>query len=146
MTENPKDTDKLQDEIAALRTDLGGAIEELDQRRKQLMDLPAQLKKHALPVAVAATVGVLALAGLTAFAIAQRRENQRPRAKIRRARKAAKRAIDHPERVAGGEPSLPMRLILSVLTAAAGAAARKIVERTVRPPPELPGATEPTRH
>ncbi|MBS2027458.1 MAG: hypothetical protein JST54_06080 [Deltaproteobacteria bacterium] len=130
-------TDRLQDEIAALRTELGGAVEELDRRRKQLMDLPTQLKQHALPVAIAATVGVLALAGLAAFAIAQRREQQRPRAKIRRARKAARRAIDHPERVAGGEPSLPVRLVLSVLTAAAGAAARKIVERTLRPPPAL---------
>jgi len=133
------DAERLETEIAALREELGSAVDELDRRRRELLDLPLQLRKHATPVLIVAGVAGLALTAAVTLSVLHRRREQRPMARLRRARRAAERAIEHPDQVARGEPSLPLKLATATLTALAGAMAKRLVEQaTHRPAAILP--------
>ncbi|HTP27171.1 MAG TPA: hypothetical protein VMK12_16140 [Anaeromyxobacteraceae bacterium] len=109
----------LETEISTLREEIGDLVAELDRRRREAFDLRLQLRRHPVAIALGGTALALAL-GLTATAIAERRRLKRQRAyKVRQLKTALERVIEHPERVARGEPSVGEKVLGAVGVAAA---------------------------
>jgi hypothetical protein len=135
-TDRRAESERLQREIAALRSDLGAAVEDLEHRGRELVNVPLQVRRHGVVLAVGLGVVTIGLAAAVSYAIARRERSKRPVARMRRVRTAAQRFVAHPERIGREDPPLLNRLIYAALTAVAGASARKLVERAVRPLPE----------
>jgi hypothetical protein len=131
--------------IAATRARLGSLLEELDRRRRQAIDVPAQIRKNAKPLLVAAA-GVAALVGLSiALRIARHRRRDRPIERVRRLGRAVGRMIDDPDRVAAPPPNFAAKVLMAVATTAATTLAATAVKRSVENvilPPAREGAIE----
>jgi hypothetical protein len=125
-TSDERRAEQLQHEIEDIRDNLGGLVSELDHRRHEALNLGIQLRRHALPLAIAG-IAVIGLAS-GAIALAMRRSRARGRLPARAARlgQALQRMVRHPERQAPPPPSLGLKLL-----AAAGAAAASVVGRRV---------------
>lgn len=129
------DAEHLETEIAGVRLEIDELIEELDRRRREVMDLKLQVSRHAVPIVVGAMTGGLVLAGVGVYVFWHHRHERKPSVRLHHARFAARRALKHPERVARGEPPLHIKLLTATLTALAGATAKKLVERAITAPP-----------
>ncbi len=128
MREGTRDpVGRVSGEIEMLRQDLGSLLSELDRRRRELLDLRLQARRHPVVVAVAAGAAALMLGGLLAAAVRRRR---RPPRRIREARRALARLLDHPERVAA-EPNALARIATAAGIAAGSALARRLVHSAV---------------
>lgn len=121
----------IEQEIRGLRGELEHLIGELDRRRHELLDVRLQVKRHAVPVSLAALALVLASAGTVAFSVWRGRRRQSLMAKAGRLGEAVSRAIERPDRVAV-EPTATARIV-----AAAGSAVAAMV---------IKGALEHLRH
>jgi hypothetical protein len=122
--------EQLEGEIGEIRTRLGGLVDELDRRRRQLAP-GALVRAHPLPIAL----GVLTVAGAVAGAFALRgvrgRRRRSLRGRVDRLRLGLGRVLEPPDRV--NRPvergSGWRRLFFAAATAAATVAARHLAMR-----------------
>lgn len=123
---------RVAGEIESLRHELGGLVGELDRRRREAFDFRLQVRRHPVAIALAATAAALAVGGLVAFAVRERRRRRTPSARAAEAREALARLLDHPERV-GAHPSVGHKVATAVLTLAATTLAKRLLDRAVVP-------------
>jgi hypothetical protein len=87
-----EDPARLKDEIEGIRENLTGLVGELDRRRREMFNLPLQIRRHPLVLAGAA----LAVGGLVALGVfltvRSRRKAKSIPARLRRLRRALVRA------------------------------------------------------
>lgn len=134
---SPEDVRRVSGEIDVLRRDLGSIVAELDRRRHEMLDVRLQARRHPVVVVVAAGGAALLVGGLVALAIRQSRERRRPTRRVREARRALARLLDHPHRVAA-EPSVAVKIATAAGVAAGSAIARQLATRMMAraaPPP-----------
>lgn len=123
---------RVSGEIESLRGELGGLVAELDRRRHEAFDLGLQARRHPVLLAATAAVAALAVGGLLALAVRQRREHRRPAVRARETRRALARLLDHPDRVAA-EPSVGNKVATAVLTLVATTLAKRYIDRKAAP-------------
>lgn len=121
---------RAEGDLDSLRRDMGRLVSELDRRRKELLDVRGQLRKHPRVVIGAAAGAVLVLGGLVALAVESRRRRARPKTRARETRRALARLLDHPDRVAA-EPSMGAKIATAAGVAAGSVVARRVAERIV---------------
>jgi hypothetical protein len=121
----------LQEDIEKIRGKLGGMVSELDHRRHDLFDVKKQLRRHAVPLALAG-LALLGLAvGGAALAARRRRQRDAVGARLERLRRALARMVDKPERVTSA-PSVPWKLATAGAAAIVSVVAKRLAERAVR--------------
>jgi hypothetical protein len=112
----------LEEEVEAIRDNLGRLVSELDHRRHDAFDLRLQLRRHARPLAIG-LAGVLVLAavgGIFAYRARQRRRSVS--ARLASARRLFARAIDDPRQ--RERPRVSRKIL-----AAGGAASASVLGR-----------------
>jgi hypothetical protein len=121
----------LQNDIDRTRGNLDVMLNELDRRRRRLFNLPEQLSRHAIALAIIG-VGLLgAVTGSWALAVRRRRRRDTIGARITRLRQAVARMVDAPERVARS-PSPSAKIATAGATALASVVAKRLAERALR--------------
>lgn len=129
---------ELTGAIAQSRERLGLILSELERRRRDLFDVRLQLRRNAVPlVLLAAGIG-----GMMALSLSMRRKRIRNErrlvARFHRARKALRRAVQDPDRVAAPPPDIGKKVLIAIASAAATtlvtAVVKRIVEVVVLPP------------
>ena len=128
--ETDPDPAGLEQEVAEIRSHLGGLVSELDRRRRRLT--PKALVTNnpvAVMVAAAALLGLCA-AGV-AWRIAHRRKERALLARARRWRHAFAEALVAPDAavVAPPRPGFPMKVLTAAGAAAAAVVARRLAEQ-----------------
>ena len=117
---------QLAGEVAAIREELSGLVEELDRRRHRALDLPRQVKRHAREVALAG-LGVAAGVSLAIWLVVRRSGRRAgPFSRAARLREAVSRMTELPERAAESRD-----VATQILAAAATAAAVTVTRRLV---------------
>jgi hypothetical protein len=129
-------TRRLDGEIGALREEIGGLVTELDRRRRDIMDVKLQLRRHGLEIALGAA-GLAAAAVGVVWLGAWRARRKAPPA-TRRLRQAVARLADEPDRVAT-HPSMLARISTAATSAVVVAVIKKGVERWLNSPPAPAG-------
>jgi hypothetical protein len=86
----------------ATRSRLLSTVEQLDRKRRDILDVKKQLKRHLVPLAVAG--GAIALLLFTSFGLFIYRMAHASERKRRERRKMLSRLWNHPERAARREP------------------------------------------
>lgn len=119
---------RVSGEIETLRQELGTLVAELDRRRHQLTDVRGQLRRHPAVVLAVAGGAALLVGGLLAVSLRSRRQHHRPAVRVREARRALARLLDHPQRVAA-EPSMGVKIATAAGVAAGSAIARRVAEQ-----------------
>lgn len=128
VKDGASDVNRVAGEIDGLRSELGSLVAELDRRRQALLDVRTLARRHPVAVAVAAGVVALALGGLVALVARNQRRQRRPSVRLREARRALARLLDHPDRVAA-EPPLANKVLAAIVTTAGTLAAKRLVDR-----------------
>jgi hypothetical protein len=121
---------QLGAEIAAVREELTGLVAELDRRRREMLDLRLQARRHAVGVTVAAASLVGAAAGTVWLRMWRARRRDRLLSRAARLREAVGRMIDQPDRVAA-EQRVPGKIVTAAATAAAATIINRILGRAV---------------
>jgi hypothetical protein len=116
----------IEQEIRGLRAELDHLIDELDRRRHEMLDLKLQMRRHAVPVSLAAAGLGLAVAARVAYGIWRRRQRRSFTVRAGLVRDAVSRMIENPERVAV-QPASP-RFLNSIGSAVAAVIARELVD------------------
>jgi hypothetical protein len=92
------DRQQLEDNANALRTRLALTLESLDRRRHDALSLKVQARRHPLPLVLAGTGALVAIAGGTGLSIYRARH--RTGGPLAERLRAVSRAWQHPNRVA----------------------------------------------
>ena len=121
---------ELGNEVAHARDELDVLLGELDRRRYEVLDVPLQLRRHALGAGLTVLAFTLAAAGSVGLAIWRRQRRKRIRARTGRLSQAIARVTEHPERVAA-EPTIPAKIVTAAASAAVAALVKKLLERGV---------------
>jgi hypothetical protein len=130
----PGATPRIEKEIATLRQEIGDVVDELDRRRREAFDVRLQLQRHPVAVSLAA-ISVAALAGgAVAMLVFNGRRKKRASYKAHQLRVALGRVMEHPERVARGEPPPGEKILAAVGTAVATLLVKRALERAVPRP------------
>lgn len=136
----PEDRAKaLQQDVAEIRDDLTGLVNELDRRRHDFFDVKGQISRHALPLALAGLGLVGLVAGGWALAARHRRRHEAVGARAIRLRQALARMIDRPERVASS-PTALQKIAVASATALISAFAKRLAGGTQRSTATTPNA------
>jgi hypothetical protein len=126
--------DYLQQDIQAIRGNLGELIRELDYRRRRAMDFRGHFRRHPVPTILGA-VAVLGLAaGAVALSISRRRHHHEPRARLGALRLALGRMMEHPDRVAKENPNLALKILAAGGSSAASVLAKRLALRLLAAP------------
>jgi hypothetical protein len=120
--------EKLQREIEAVRENLGGLVSELDHRRHDALNVGLQVRRHAVPLAVAGLAVLGLAAGGTALMIRRERARRSLSSRAASLGQAMKRIVDHPERQAPPPPTIGSKVLAAVATAAASILARRLIQ------------------
>ena len=123
-----KHTQVLESEIDHLRSRLDRSLAELDRRRHEYTDVKLQLRRHPEVLWGAGAVAALIVGGI-AFAIWRAQKKDEPVEKAHRLRIAVGRAVDKPDRVAKGQPSVGEKILASVGTTIAVSLTKKLLDR-----------------
>ncbi|MHB8875006.1 MAG: hypothetical protein ACYC8T_15080 [Myxococcaceae bacterium] len=137
--------DQAERNAEAHRTSFAVALEELDRRRKLVMDVPYQLRTH-LPLVL--LVGVVTAASVgTWFSLRRARQGDGRLRRRQALRRAALRAYTHPERIAvdGGAGRFALQLARKVALALAGSLVTQLARRTARVLLDRTALAEPPR-
>ena len=118
---------ELGSEVAHVRDELDVLLGELDRRRHEVLDVPLQLRRHALGAGLTVLAFTLAAAGSVGLTIWRR---ERIRARTGRLSQAIARMTEHPERVAT-ESTIPAKIVTAAVSAIAAALVKKLLERGV---------------
>ena len=126
------DPPQIEREIAAVRSELGDLVDELDRRRHEALDLRLQAQRHPLAVAFISAFGVLAVGGI-AFWIYRR---TRPEPALTHARKLAHALAvvsKHPDKLvyAMERRPDPRASMMSALMKVAGTAGQRAVRHAI---------------
>ncbi len=127
---SPDEVRRVSGEIDVLRQDLGSILSELDRRRREMMDVRLQMRRHPVVVVAAAGTAALLLGGALALLLRERRHRSRPTIRARETRRALARLLDHPHRVAA-EPSIGAKIATAAGVAAGSAIARHVARLVV---------------
>jgi hypothetical protein len=120
----------LGGEIAVVRDQLDTLLGELDRRRREALNVPLQLRRHAAGVSVTVLSLALTAAGSAWLMRWRRRRRERLLAQGIRLRRAVARMTEHPERVAT-EPTIPAKIATAALGALVTSLVRKLLEAVV---------------
>jgi hypothetical protein len=136
------ETEVLVARADALRSSVEALLSEADRRRHAALDVVNVRRQLRLHPAVALGLAVAAVTLAVALPILGVRRARRRRSFVARAsalRDALGRIMKRPDRVAETRIHLPTKVLSAALTAAAGAVARKEIERLFvrRPRPAL---------
>ena len=118
----------LEREIEHLRTRLDRSLSELDRRRQEYTDVRLQLRRHQPLLVKTAVVAGLTVAGVAALLVLRARRRQEPVHKLERLRRAMRRAVDRPGRVAR-EPPPAEKVLVSVGTSLGSTVATLVARR-----------------
>jgi hypothetical protein len=131
VLENVPPPGAVEHELDRSRERLGTLLDELSRRSHQLADVPGQLRRHAVPVALACGA-VLAL-GAAGIGLAVRRRQSRRRVPVQfeRLRGALARMIAHPERVAPKNQGVSQKVLSAALASAASLLAKQLVSGVI---------------
>jgi hypothetical protein len=144
MGEGTPGLDALGSEIAEVRGDLDSLLGELDRRRHEALDVPLQLRRHGVGVALTVVALVATAAASVWLAGWRRRRRDRLGAQAGRLRQALARMTEHPERVAA-EPSAPVKIATAAANAAVAALVKKVLERGLQSVLQADGAAPRVR-
>jgi hypothetical protein len=125
---------RLATEIDAIRADIGALVDELDRRRREVFDVRLHARRHPVAAAAAGVALVAFLGGSVALLVHNERRKRRASYKARQLRIALGRMMEHPERVARGEPPPGEKILAAVGTAAATLLVRRALERALPVP------------
>ena len=121
---------ELGSEVAHVRDELDVLLGELDRRRYEVLDVPLQLRRHALGAGLTVLAFTLAAAGSGGLTIWRRQRRERIRARTGRLSQAIARMTEHPERVAA-EPTIAAKIVTAAASAAVAALVKKLLERGI---------------
>ncbi len=138
VTKHEPSADELRQQADVVRGRLADTLDALNRRRHQLihelLDWKGQLRKHAVPLAIAGTSTALILLGSGGAALyrSRRRHKLLPRERLR----ALVRAWKYPERVAQkDERSIPVEigrhLVVNLVTAVAVAVGKEMIQKAM---------------
>lgn len=122
--------EELGSEIAGVREELDTLLSELDRRRHDALDMPLQLRRHAVGAGLTAFALVATAAGGVWLTHWRGRRRARLTAKAGRFYHALSRMTEHPERVATGS-TIPAKIVTAAASAAVAALVKKLLERVV---------------
>ena len=125
---------RIEEELSSIREEIGDLLRELDRRRRELLDVRLQLRRHpvAIPVAGVAVAAILGWA--VARLLRSGQHKQRRRHQTRQLRRALGRMLDHPERVARGEPPPGEKILVAIGTAVAAFLVKRALAQAVLRP------------
>jgi hypothetical protein len=121
----------LQRDIEQIRGELANTVGELDRRRHDLLDVRGQLRRHPLPLALAAVAFLALAAGGIALAVMRRRHQQQLGPRLERLREALDRMVAKPNRVATDQ-GVGRKIVAAAGATAASLAAKKLVAKAFR--------------
>ena len=120
----------LGSEVAHARDELDVLLGELDRRRHEALDVPLQLRRHAMGVGLTVVAFTLAAAGSVWLTVWRRRRRARLSARAGRLSQAIARMTERPERVAT-EPTMARKIATAAANAAVAALVKKLLERGI---------------
>jgi len=138
----PGASKRIAHEIATLRDEIGDLVGELDRRRHEAFDIRLQLRRHPVAASAAGFTVVALMGGVVALLVYNGRRKQRTAYKARQLRVALDRMMQHPERVARGEPPPSEKILAAVGVAAASLLVRRALERAVPRPQQAHAKAE----
>jgi hypothetical protein len=125
---------RIEKEITTLRGEIGAVVDELDRRRREALDVRLQLRRHPVAVAIAGVALAALLGGTVALLVYDGRRKRRASYKAKQLRIAVGRMMEHPERVARGEPPPAEKILAAVGTAVATLLVKRAVDRAIPVP------------
>jgi hypothetical protein len=134
----------LAGEVAVVREELDVLLAELDRRRRDLLNVRLQLRRHA----VGMTLTALALVGAGVCAVWlgvwHQRRRERPRAHAGRLREETSPMPEHPQRSAGA-PTMTGKILTAAASAAAASLVRRGLGRLLEPQRDISPGSESGR-
>ncbi len=118
-------------EVTALHDALGELVTELDRRRREVLDVKLQVRRHAPEAALTGVALLGAAAALVWFNVWRTRRRERLGARVARVQSAVGRMIDRPERVAA-ELTVSRRILASAGSAAVAMLIKRVLEPVVQ--------------
>jgi hypothetical protein len=115
-----------------VREELDVLLAELDHRRRELLNVRFQLRRHSLGTALTAMALVGAAAGAVWVSVWHQRRRPRLSARPDRLREGISRTTEHPERVAAA-PTMAGKILTAAASAAVASLVRKGVGRLLEP-------------
>ena len=94
----------IEREISGIRDEIGTLVGELDRRRRDLFDVRGQVRRHPVAASMAGLAVAAVLGGSVALLVHNTRRKHRASYRAKQLRIAFGRMMEHPERVARGEP------------------------------------------
>jgi hypothetical protein len=125
---------RIEEELSTIRDEIGDLVGELDRRRREMLDVRLQLRRHPVAIPVAGVAVAAILGGAVALLLRSGQRKQRRRHQARQLRSALGRVLDHPERVTRGEPPLSEKILVAIGTTAATLLVKRALERAVPRP------------
>jgi hypothetical protein len=134
----------LAGEVAIVREELDVLLAELDRRRRDLLNVRLQLRRHGVGTALTALALVGAAAGVGWLSVWHRRRRRRLSAPADRLREGISRMTEHPERVAAA-PTMAGKILTAAASATVASLVRKGLGRLLESQRDIPGP-EPGGH
>lgn len=136
MNQNGKSRDELARQANLVRSKLLHTVEQLDQRRHEVLDLHMQLQRHVRQLVIAG--GILLVATGASVALVVHRISHAAERRRRSRWTLAKDVWRHPNRAMRGERrsffgQVVRSVLLSLVTAALTIPARRLVAQLVEP-------------
>jgi hypothetical protein len=126
------DPEVLSARAAQSRARLGEIVSELNERRHLVTRARGAITDNPLAF-VAGGLLVAGLAGgMVALTVRRRRRRAEWPARARRLRQAVGRMVARPERVAASDPSRTSKLVTAIITTAATAMVKRLIEEGVK--------------
>ncbi len=131
MSDGRQEVGKLESDVDLIRANLGDLIGELNDRRRDALDIRFQFQRHAGRLVLAGVVMIAMVAGGIALFVSRVRRRRSLPARADRLGKALRRALAHPEHVAERRPSVPRKIAAAGGSAIASALGKRIASRLV---------------
>ncbi|HYD48637.1 MAG TPA: hypothetical protein VEB21_09830 [Terriglobales bacterium] len=123
---------EIEDEIEALRSELGNLVGELDRRRHEMTNMQLQASRHSTALIVGGIAAALLVAGLVAYGRRARQPDPLP-LRLRKLGQAARVVSHDPDRLLRAierKPDTKMA-IMAALTKIAGTAGTRAVKHAL---------------
>jgi hypothetical protein len=121
---------QIGNEVAHVRDELDTLLGELDRRRHEALDVPLQLRRHAVGAGVTVLAFTVVAAGSVWLTVWRRRRRARLGARVGRLSHAISRMTEHPERVAT-QQAMPAKILTAAANAAVAMLVKKLLEHGV---------------
>jgi hypothetical protein len=130
----------LANDIGAVQAELSSIVFELNRRRRELMDVKLQVRRHPVATGISGFAIVGGLAALITVGIIRRRRHALRMDRAHRLRLAAGRVWQNPDKLAARPPNIGLKILTSLVTAVLVTAAKRGVRRVIpdRPRYALP--------